>query len=349
VLCKFDYSFNHSRIYTFAIVIPLISIIMPVKNASAFLDECIESIIKQSYSNWELIAVNDNSTDATLDKLNSYALNESRIIILNNHGNGIIDALNTGYNISKGELITRMDADDIMPTIKLSALKEKLVTSGKGFLATGLVKYFSRGNLGDGYLKYEKWLNDLCLNESNFSEIYKECSIPSPCWMVWRNDFDKCGGFTSETYPEDYDLAFRMYKHKMNILGSSEILHYWRDSENRASRTGDNYKDNRFLNLKVSYFLDIDFTPKKNLFLWGAGKKGKEIAKLLLKSNTKFQWLCNSPSKIGHNIYDVIMEDSESASLNDSQIIIAVANEEEQKEILKQVLKFKNVKYFYFC
>jgi len=349
VIRKFDYSFIHFRIYTFAAVTPLISIIMPVKNASSFLDECIDSIVAQNNIHWELIAVNDNSTDNTLDKLIFFSNTEKRITVLNNSGNGIIDALRTGYEASSGELITRMDADDIMPPNKLEDLKKLLIESGKGFVATGLVKYFSAKTLGDGYLKYEKWLNGLCLNKANFSEIYKECSIPSPCWMLWKSDFDKCAGFNSNTYPEDYDLAFRMYKNKIKVVGSNNILHYWRDSENRASRTDTNYQDNSFLTLKVNHFLDIDFNPDKNLILWGAGKKGKKIAQLLLNSQIQFKWLCNSPSKIGHNIYNVIMEDCQSVNLNDSQVIVAVANEDEQIEILNHILKFKNLNYFYFC
>ena len=331
------------------VVRELISIIMPIKNAAPFLDECIDSIISQKYSNWELIAVNDNSTDETLEILKRFSTLDSRIKIINNRENGIIEALKTGYNISKGALITRMDADDMMPKIKLEKLQKLLIESGKGFVATGLVKYFSEQPLGNGYIKYEKWLNELSSKGLNYSEIYKECPIPSPCWMMWKDDFELCGGFNSETYPEDYDLAFRMYQNKIQPKCSNEILHLWRDSENRASRTNNNYKDNHFIPLKVKHFKDIDYNPNNQLYLWGAGKKGKKIAQALLKTNIPFRWLCNFQSKIGHNIYETIMEDCDAVNLNNSQIIIAVANESDQKEILNTILKFNSTNYFYFC
>ena len=322
---------------------------MPVKNAALFLDECIESIILQTYSNWELLAVNDHSNDDTVEVLQRFSAIDSRITILNNRNNGIIEALKTGYNISKGAFITRMDADDIMPKIKLEKLQKLLITSGKGFVASGLIKYFSDKPLGNGYIKYEQWLNDLSSKDLNYSEIYKECTIPSPCWMMWKDDFELCGGFNSDVYPEDYDLAFRMYQSKMQPKCSNEILHLWRDSENRASRTDSNYKDNHFIPLKVKHFKDIDYNPNNQLYLWGAGKKGKEIAQELKKSNIPFRWLCNYQSKIGHNIYEIIMEDCNAVNLNNSDIIIAVANESDQKEILKSILKFSNTNYFYFC
>lgn len=334
---------------TFVFVNPLVSIIMPAKNAEPFLTECINSIILQGYKEWELLVINDNSTDNTFSILKKFDKKDDRISVLNNAGNGIIDALQTGYKSSKGELITRMDADDIMSPDKLNELQSLLQKKGKFHVATGLVKYFSEKELGNGYLKYEQWLNNLCLSNNNFSAIYKECSIPSPCWMMWREDFEKCGGFEHNTYPEDYDLAFRMYQNNLKVIGLGKVLHHWRDSDNRASRTDDNYKDNRFLELKTKYFLSTDYNHDVKLILWGAGKKGKEIAQLLLKDKIDFQWVCNSQSKIGHSIYGTTMQDCNSINLENSQIIIAVANEGEQNEIQKTISNYKNSKYFYFC
>ena len=71
--------------------------------------------------------------DDTLQILKHFSALDFRITVLNNHGNGIIEALKTGYNDFKGRsLITRMDADDIMPKIKLEKLQKLLITSGKG-------------------------------------------------------------------------------------------------------------------------------------------------------------------------------------------------------------------------
>ena len=136
----------------------------------------------------------------------------------------------------------------------------------------------SEGILGDGYQKYQDWLNYLSATGNNFTEIYKECVIPSPSWMMHRGDFDAIGGFKSHIYPEDYDLAFRMYKAAYKVMPCDQVIHRWRDYPTRTSRTDDNYADNRFLNIKVHYFLDIDYRPTQQLVLWGAGKKGKQIA-----------------------------------------------------------------------
>ncbi|MGY3802551.1 glycosyltransferase family 2 protein [Pigmentibacter ruber] len=92
---------------------PLISVIMPVYNASKFLNLAIDSILNQSFSQFEFICVFDKSKDDSLDILYDYQSTDSRIIVLENKGTGIVGALNTGIEISKGKYIARMDADDI--------------------------------------------------------------------------------------------------------------------------------------------------------------------------------------------------------------------------------------------
>lgn len=322
---------------------------MPCKNAAAFLHQTLDSILNQSYPNWELIVIDDHSTDNSFEILNHYAKKYSNIKVLTNQGNGIIDALQTAYNESIGQLITRMDADDLMTPDKLLLMIDTLVINGKGNVATGLVKYFSESELGDGYKKYEKWLNGLTQSNTNYSEIYKECSIPSPCWMVWKEDFENCGGFNSDIYPEDYDLAFRFYQNNLKVIGIHQILHYWRDHTNRTSRNDTKYADNNFIELKTKYFIKIDYQPKKKLILWGAGKKGKQIANLLIQQNISFDWICNTQNKIGHNIYSKQLLDASQKHFDNCQVIVAVANTTEQNEIKNRLKTGFKTESYYFC
>ncbi|MEZ5021876.1 MAG: glycosyltransferase [Chitinophagales bacterium] len=330
-----------------------ISILMPVKNAMPFLSECLSSIINQTYQNWELIAVNDHSTDTSFETLTQYANQDKRIKVLNNNGSGIIDALRLAYSKCSGFYISRMDADDIMSNNKLEVLSEALKTNGLGHIAVGKVKYFSENVLGNGYKSYEKWLNSLTEEGTNFTEIYKECVIPSPCWMVHKTDFENCGAFKSNIYPEDYDLCFRFYENGLQCIPCNETLHYWRDYAIRTSRTNEHYADNRFLNLKCHYFIKLNYQVERPLILWGAGKKGKSIAKSLVENGIDFHWLCNNPNKIGKDIYGVVLTSShQMETIENAQIIVAVANKVEQKE-LKDYFKTANLEvmkdYFFFC
>ena len=317
---------------------------MPCKNAGNFLKECIQSIINQNYTNWELIVCNDHSTDHSLKVLQSYSEKDERIKVLNNVGDGIIDALNTAYNQSTGKYITRMDADDKMPPIKLKTLYELLKNTCERSLATGKVEYFPKEEIKEGFLAYELWLNKLCDYESHWKSIFKECVIPSPCWMMKREDFDKIGGFQSYEYPEDYDLAWRMFLAGTIVQASKEILHWWRDHPERTSRTSKVYQNQTYFSLKVDYMKKMPEIKDKTWVIWGAGKKGKSLAQTLIQKGIKgFRWVCNNQNKIGRNIHGVTLESTESISENKHKaiILICVSNIDEQNEIT-QFLNSKN-------
>lgn len=91
---------------------PKVSILMPVYNAEKYLIEAIDSILNQTFRDWELIIINDGSTDRSRELLSQIA--DNRVIIVDNETNlGLINTLNKGINLCKGEYIARMDADDI--------------------------------------------------------------------------------------------------------------------------------------------------------------------------------------------------------------------------------------------
>ncbi|MCM4163274.1 MULTISPECIES: glycosyltransferase family 2 protein [unclassified Arenibacter] len=330
-----------------------VSILIPFKNTAEFIPECIQSIIGQTYNEWEILAVNDHATDNSPNILNAYAQRDARIKVFKNDGKGIIEALRTAYSRSKGTYITRMDSDDIMSPKKMELMVNSLKNHGPGHVALGKVKYFSKDGVGDGYKSYEKWLNHLTEKGTNYCEIYKECVIPSPCWMVHREDLEKAGSFSSERYPEDYDLAFRFYEQGLNCIPTHDLLHFWRDYDHRTSRTSEHYAQNYFLDIKLYYFLKLDRDDHCPLVLWGAGKKGKTLAKKLLKKNIAFTWVCNNSNKIGLDIYDKKMyRYPEITKLGKAQIIITVANKEAQvfiKDYLLALGKKTAQDFFFFC
>ena len=325
---------------------------MPVKNAGSFLTECLDSIIAQTTKDWELIAVDDHSGDDSRTVLEQYAQKDQRIQCIVNDGSGIISALRLAYSHSAGALITRMDADDLMTRDKLSVLNNKLVAERHGHLAVGGVKYFSDGVLGNGYKRYENWLNKLTSSGENFSEIYRECVIPSPCWMMYREDFERIGAFDSDLYPEDYDLAFRMYQGELEVIPCDQEIHLWRDHPNRSSRNDPNYLDNRFISLKCHHFVNYNFEDQP-VVVWGAGKKGKTIIQHLKKQLPDLYWITENENKIGRDIYGFTLQTPELIKdLFLPQVIVAIANPQEQSKVEQRLFDmglYPMVDYFLFC
>ncbi len=324
---------------------PLISILMPVKNYAQYLPACLESIRAQSCTDWELLAVNDHSDDQTPEILQAFAKRDPRIRPLNNEGRGLIPALRTAFRHSRGKLLTRMDADDLMPPQKLRLLSEKLLQSGPGHLALGLVEYFCDPGetLGNGYRQYAQWLNELISQNRIWQQIYRECTVPSSAWMCRREDLMACHAFEPDVYPEDYDLCFRFYAHGLQTAPVRRLVHLWRDHGLRISRTHEHYADHTFLDLKLPWFLKTDYDPQRPLVLYGAGKKGKRLASMLHERNIPFHWLCNTPSKWGKEMYDTRWHPPAFlGQLKHPQLIFSVA-QRDARQSLREMPAFKNL------
>ena len=331
---------------------PLVSIIMAVKDTAPYLHDCIDSIINQTYQNWELIAVNDHSSDATPDILRAYSEQDSRVRYFDSDKPKLIPTLQIAYAQVKGELINRMDSDDKMPLDKIEVLVDEWLKFGKGTVIAGGTEHFvDEGEVGDGFLKYERWLNEVARTSSHYQEIYKECVIPSHCWIIHKEDFDAVDAFNPLVYPEDYDLCFRFYRHGLKVVGIDKILHFWRDRSNRISRTWEEYKDNRYFDLKLRFFYELDRDRSRPLVLWGAGRNGKDMARLIQSYDDTFEWVCDNENKIGKDIYGVIMKRFDTVpSMVNPQIMVVVSSPDGKKEILEQLTQWekKPVDDFWF-
>lgn len=312
---------NPSSASYFAVVsTTLISIIMPVKNADAWLRECVDSIISQTHNAWELIAVDDHSTDTSSEILLGYAEKDDRIRVHTNSGKGIIDALNTALNDAKGTLVTRMDADDTMPPDKLEALFD-VYQKHPNSVITGKVKYFSNQPLSEGYSKYEHWLNQRCDHNDHWQWIYRECAIASANWLTAKEYVV----FEKDVYPEDYNAIFYWYKQKLPVISTNQITHQWREHPLRTSRNSDRYQQKSFFDLKLKQFLNCDYNPSRPLALMGANQKYKLTAKWFKTQGIETEQIAlDQLHKVGELI--------------DPQILVCVYPAEELRDGIKDFL-----------
>jgi len=303
----------------------LISIIMPVKNATEWLDECIESIINQTHENWELIAIDDHSTDDSLRKMQSWSHQDKRIHSELASGNGIIEALRQAHALSKGEWLTRMDADDIMPAFKLEMLFE-LLGSDKHTVSTGRVEYFSNASISEGYLDYQRWLNERIERNDHWSWVYRECVLASANWMTHTTNVS----LDKSTYPEDYDLVFDWYKQALEIKSTDKVTHMWREHQTRTSKTSENYGQQAFFKLKLTRFLEIDYDPSRPLVILGKNKKSKLVADFLKKRGIRFEQI---DLEIVHRL----------AELDNPQLLMAVYPAKILRDAMKEHLQQLNL------
>ena len=170
---------------------PLISVIIPVYNSEKYLTDTIESVLNQSYKHFELIAVNDGSTDSSLDILEELTKKESRIVIVNKENGGVSTARNLGLFFAKGEYLTFLDSDDLwLPTFLESMLECVLngnkkvsvcgYTEERGHLISKFPVSFYKNNilshllLDDNFrINTNSWLIQKSLIDENCLSFYK--------------------------------------------------------------------------------------------------------------------------------------------------------------------------------
>lgn len=292
---------------------PLLSVIIPCKDDFGYADACIRSIRNQNFKDWHCVIILDQSPEHVVQRLNTLTASDQRFSILKNKGTGIVDALNTGVTWSlqnhNTKYISRFDIDDIMPAGRLQNMIHDLEKHPDTDLVTGHVKYISNTSISDGYKKYEDWINQISQKEDWYRQIYRECTIASPNWMMRRNTFTRCGGFEKLTYPEDYDLVFRWYKHGVSIRSIDMITLHWREHSQRTSRNHEHYQQKAFFQLKLAHWVNLDYTPDLPIVLLGNNNKAKITAQFLLQQRLPFKWFVKNIEKYENTPLDHAIKD----------------------------------------
>jgi glycosyltransferase involved in cell wall biosynthesis len=190
---------------------PKVSVVMSVYNGERFLRQAVESILNQTFTDFEFIVVNDGSTDGTAEILADYAVADPRLRLITQENRGLIKALNRAIGVARGEYIARMDADDISMTERLAIqvswldARPQIAVLGARFDEideSGRV--IRRGNRYVGSTLVER-----ALLQGNTS-VFCHGSV-----MFRRTCFEHVGGYREqfENAAEDYDLWLRMAEH----------------------------------------------------------------------------------------------------------------------------------------
>ena len=188
----------------------LISVVLPAYNAEKFISEAIYSILHQTHRNLELIIINDGSTDATEEKILTFT--DKRIRYLKKNNSGIVDSLNIGIELSKGDVIARMDADDVSHTTRLAEQLVYLRENNLAICGTSLRLIDKRG-VARGlriYPESDREIRFLMKFSSPFAH---------PTVMVRKELFQEFK-YQSCLDAEDYDLWVRVAMRENYIFGN---------------------------------------------------------------------------------------------------------------------------------
>jgi cellulose synthase/poly-beta-1,6-N-acetylglucosamine synthase-like glycosyltransferase len=185
---------------------PVVSIVMSVYNGEQFLRESVESILRQSLRDLELIVINDGSTDATTEMLNCYRRKDPRVRVFDQENVGLIESLNRGVSFARGKYIARMDADDIALRDRLSLQVSVLEKHEELAVLGGAIEIINASGMK----------RETCYFPSKDDEIRSillqgTCPICHPAVVMRTRAFLSAGGYRKVVvHAEDYDLWLRI-------------------------------------------------------------------------------------------------------------------------------------------
>ncbi len=283
---------------------PDVSVLLPVRDAAAYLPECIDSLRSQTFGDFEVLAVDDGSTDESVEILSQWAREDSRVEVTCQPSLGITAALEAGRSRARGRYLARMDADDVAEASRFEH-QRALLDSDPTLAACGAgVRYFPREALKDGGLRYEAWLNDMRTPADVERNLFVECPLAHPTFFLRSSAVSEVGGYADRGWPEDYDLLMRLWESGAALGVVDRVLLHWRERQDRASRRHEAYAPEAFRRCKVHYLLRTLARDREGLVVWGAGPLGKSFAREVQRQGGRVRTFVDlDERKIGQHIH----------------------------------------------
>jgi glycosyltransferase involved in cell wall biosynthesis len=187
---------------------PLVSVVLPVYNALPYLKESVESILSQTYQNFELLLIDDCSTDGSNELLRKYVLEDTRVkLIVNNENLRIVKSLNKGIHASQGKYIMRMDADDISISTRMELQVDFMESNPEVGVCGGSMELVDSSLVHIGIRRY--YLDDKAIRK----HIFKFSPFSHPATMFRKSTLEQSDLYDPKClHGEDYDLYFRIGK-----------------------------------------------------------------------------------------------------------------------------------------
>jgi len=308
---------------------PIISVILPVYNAENTVGVAMRSIINQTFTDFELLVIDDGSTDGTAGVVAEFVRVDSRIKILKLSHQGIVAALQEGLSYACGTFIARMDADDYSDPHRLRKQIQFLEKHPQIGVCSSLV-VIPRTDKNEGMRRYCDWLNAMVDPESISLNRFVESPIAHPT-VVFRKDLiNRYGAYRSGDFPEDYELWLRWMDAGVLFGKVPEILYTWNDSPGRLSRCDQRYCSNAFYRCKAQWLSRwiVAHGNGRRIVIWGAGRVSRKRVQYLIECGISIHgYIDVDKKKCGKNrLGQPVIHYEQMASFQDIFILIFVGN-----------------------
>ena len=279
-------------------MIPEVSVILPFYNAEKTLTRAISSILDQTFPDFELILVDNNSADSGVEIARSFATKDNRIKLTKEQEQGVVFAMNKGMELARGKYLARMDADDVSLPKRLEKQVDFLAGNPEIGLVGSCVRHMS-DLPSEGMGRFVDWVNSFHSSLEIWQNRFVEIPLVQPSVMFRSHLWKVHGNYREGDFPEDYELFLRWLDAGVQMQKLDETLLEWHDSTTRLTRTDTRYSSEAFYKTKAHYFAKWYQRSglKKELWIWGAGRKTRQRAQLLTEAGLKIAGYFDLQSK----------------------------------------------------
>jgi glycosyltransferase involved in cell wall biosynthesis len=317
---------------------PRVSVLLPVRNAARWLEDALASLSRQTLIDFEVVAVDDGSTDSSGGILDRWAGDDRRFRVIHRSPSGLVSALNEGLEHCRSPLVARMDADDISHPRRLELQTEYLRSEPRIGVVSCLVEHFPSRRVATGFRLYESWLNTLTTHRAMSTSRFIESPVAHPSVVIRRELLDESGGWRDTDRPEDYDLWLRLFESGVRFAKLDRKLLFWREHGSRLTRTDDRYSVPSFLRCKARYLARGPLAGTDRVILWGAGQTGRRLSKALGDEGVAIRRVVDiDPAKIGGTLrtIPVIAPDELPDHLGRGSVVLAAVASRGARDLIR--------------
>ena len=254
---------------------PLVSVVLPFYRPGKRLENAIKSIVGQTFNQWELILVNNNACETSLEIAREWTGTDTRITLVHEPVQSVAHAMNTGVHHSRAGIIARMDADDVSLPGRLEKQFDYMTMNpGTGAVATQSI-FSTNIEKSGGFAHYVKWQNSIITSREHYLSRFVESPLAQPTIMFRKELIHLYGYYNTGNLPEDYELWLRWFEKGVRFYKIPEPLVQWHDHGSRLTRTHRNYSTEAFRKVRHEYlarWLQKRIVNKKKIIVCGSSK-----------------------------------------------------------------------------